>query len=234
MSVYRSRDIELFEAWKANPNEFTLEPLLKQLDPLIMSQVRNWSGTISEQRLRIRARALAKSALETYDPSKGAISTHLTTRLQKLSRDVYPYQNAARLPEHQQIKYRSYAAANSKLEDDLGRPPTAQEMSEELNWGKGAVMSYGQQLRGDFVASEGVHAEFHEDGLEKTLVLDYVYHDLTPSEKVLFERITGYRGAKIATNNELMKDLNLSQGQLSYMKRKLIDKVSDYQRRFGS
>lgn len=229
-----SRDTELFNAWKANPGPATLGPLLNQLDPLIMSQVRNWSGTVSDQRLRIKARALAKTALESYDPSKGALSTHITTRLQKLSREVYPYQNAARLPEHQQIKYKSYMAATSKLEDELGRKPNNDELAHELQWSRNAVTQYGGQLRSDLVASEGVHGDFYTDGIHDTLVLDYVYHDLLPQERALFERITGYRGARVMSNTEIMSDLGLTQGQLSYMKRKLIDKVTEYQKKFGS
>jgi len=122
----------------------------------------------------------------------------------------------------------------SKLEDELGRKPSNDELADELSWNPSAVVSYGQQLRGDYVASEGVHTEFYQDGLEDTLLLDYVYHDLTPKEKDLFERVTGYRGARVHSNTELMSELNLTQGQLSYMKRKLIDKISNYKKRFGT
>lgn len=229
--VYRDKDIETFNRWKQNKTDANLSALLKQIDPLIQSQVRNWGGVVSNQNLVLKARILAKEALETYDPSQGALSTHITTRLQKLSRDVYPYQNAARLPEHQQIKFRTYAAANANLEDRLGRKPTVDELSDELVWSKREVVNYSQQIRNDYVASEGLINDFYEDGVSGQLLMDYIYHDLNPDEKHLFELTTGYRGAKVMDNEELMKELKITQGQLSYNKRKLIDKIDAYRKR---
>lgn len=230
----KQQDVALWRAWKANPSKENLNKLLKQLDPLIMSQVRNWSGTVADSRLKIRARILAKEALSSYNPSKGALSTHITTRLQKLSRDVYPYQNAARLPEHQQIKYRTYHTAIASFEDKHGRKPNTSELADSLAWSTKQVNSYEGQLRGDFVTSAGVVNDFYEEGIEDRLVLDYVYHDLDNQEKELFKYITGYQGAPTLSNAEIMARMQLTQGQLSYLKRKLIKRVNDYRKRFGS
>ena len=60
-------------------------------------------------------------------------------------------------------------------------------------------------------------------------LVDFYYHGLAPMDKSLFEDVTGYGGKPILNNAQIMKKHNLTQGQLSYQKRKLIDSIKGIQ-----
>jgi hypothetical protein len=55
--------------------------------------------------------------------------------------------------------------------------------------------------------------------------VDLVYHDLSPLQKSIFEHTTGYGGAPVLDGKAMMKKLNLTQGQLSYEKSKIIARI---------
>lgn len=56
-------------------------------------------------------------------------------------------------------------------------------------------------------------------------LVDFIHHDLPPLHKAIFEHLTGYGGAEQLSNQEIQKKLNLTQGQYSYAKQKLIEHV---------
>ena len=71
--------------------------------------------------------------------------------------------------------------------------------------------------RRELVESEGAYIDDDPGG--QTLV-DFYYHGLNPNDQRLFEDITGYQGKPTMNNQQLMNKYRLTQGQLSYRKRK--------------
>jgi DNA-directed RNA polymerase specialized sigma subunit len=194
------------------------------LNPIIQTEVNRWSGTLARPDLEIEAKRLAVEAIESFSPTGGAsLATHVSNRLKKLSRLSYTHQNVARLPEYQTLKFRTFADAQSKLTDKFGRDPTHTELADELCWSKPAVKSFQTSLRREFIESGDLPPYFDEER-EDSGILDYVYHDLSPQQKKIFEHTTGYGGVKVLSNPELTKKLKLTQGQLSYQKRTLVNK----------
>lgn len=220
----KQKDIELWNKWKKTRSSGDLTLLLKQLDPIIQKEVNRWSGVLARSVVEMEARRLAIQAFEKYNPNYGAaISTHLTNYLQKLSRLIYTHQNLARIPEYQTLKINTFRKAHSELETNLGRAPTQTEMSSRLGWSQNAINELQKLVKSE-------QLEFHEsmpsfgtqndDGR-----LDLVYHDLNPTQKMIFEHQTGYGGKERLSNKDLMKKLSLTQGQLSYEKRRLVERV---------
>lgn len=224
----QQEDLELWGEWKKTKSPVTLELLLNHLAPLINREVGKWGATVPRVALESKARVLTIRALEEYDPHRGAaIGTHVTNRLRKLSRFVYPYQNVARLPENKQLLFNTFQVAQNKLYDEHGRDPTVEEISDELSWTKKKVMDFqGAFGRRELVESEGA---FIEDDPSTTGMVDFYYHGLAPADKSLFEDITGYGGKRSLPNSQLMSKYRLTQGQLSYRKRKFIDQIKRIQ-----
>jgi DNA-directed RNA polymerase specialized sigma subunit len=224
----QQEDLELWGEWKKTKSPVTLELLLNHLAPLINREVGKWGATVPRVALESKARVLTIQALEEYNPHRGAaIGTHVTNRLRKLSRFVYPYQNVARLPENKQLLFNTFQVAQNKLYDEHGRDPTVEEISDELGWTKKKVTDFqGAFGRRELVESEGV---FIEDDSTTTGMVDFYYHGLAPDDKSLFEDITGYGGKRALSNSQLMSKYRLTQGQLSYRKRKFIDQIQRIQ-----
>ncbi len=225
----REDDTNAWKAWQGNPNSRNMGNVLGQLNPLIQKEVNRWSGTYSLARplLELEANRLAAEAIHSYNPQRGAaLATHVTNRLKKLSRLPYTHQNLARLPEHQTLKFHTYHSAKAELEDKFGREPTADELTDQLGWSRPYMTRFRKSLRREFLES-GDPVPIFDRPSDDAQTIDFVYNDLSPMQKIIFEHTTGYSGAATLSNPQLMKKLKLSQGQLSYQKRLLINKVSN-------
>lgn len=225
----QEKDLELWKEWKSTRDPATLTKLLDRLQPLIARETGKWQSSVPQVALEAKARILTVEALESYNPNMGAaIGTHITSRLRKLSRSVYPYQNVARLPENKQLMYNTFQVAQNRLLDNHGREPTTEEMADELQWTPKKVADFQRAFgRRELVESEGA---FTEEEQQDSQLIDFYYHGLPPDDKLLFEHIVGYGGKKHMSNTELMKKYKMTQGQLSYKKRKFVDDLKHIQR----
>lgn len=232
-------DLAKWHAWKRDPSDKNLSGLLQQVNPLIQREVNKWSGTFARPLLTAEGQRLAIKAFDTYSPDKGtALGTHVVNNLLKMSRLTYANQNVARLPETKMTRFHSLKVAEAELLDELGRPPTISELADHLGWSLQYLTNFQTELsHKEILESGGINADVEGRGGTPTEidqqdhVLDYIYHDLTPQQKIIFEHTTGYRGAPILQNNEIIKKSGLTQGQYSYQKRLLIEKVQDVMNR---
>jgi len=228
METRQQQDLELWKEWRRTNNPATLEKLLKRLQPLIYREVNKWGSTVPPAALESKGRLLTVEALKSYDPNRrAAIGTHVTSRLRKLSRHVYPHQNVVRLPENKQLMFNTVAVAENRLQDELGRDPSVEELADELKWTPRKVSDFQRSFgRRELVESEGAFIDSDEG--ESTLT-DFFYHGLPPNDQRLFEDITGYGGRNPKSNAALRRKYNLTQGQLSYKKRKFTEQVTRIQ-----
>lgn len=219
----------MWREWKRTNDPKVLNNLVDNLNPLIQREVQKWGTAVPRPALESKARILTAEALHTYNPNKGAaVGTHVASRIRKLSRSVYPYQNVARLPENKQLNYNTFQVAQSRLIDNLGREPSASELSDELGWTPKKVQDFQQSFgRRELVESEGAYLDNNQDD---SMLIDFYYHGLNPNDQRMFEDITGYGGKSTMNNQQLMRKYRMTQGQLSYKKRKFVDDIKRVQR----
>jgi DNA-directed RNA polymerase specialized sigma subunit len=220
----KSKDIDTWRQWKKSRAPADLQRLLTQMNPIMMREVGKWSPSMSRSYLEAEAKRLAVEAFETYDPNQGtALSTYLASRLPKLSRVTYSTMNTARLSETKNLLFHTYHTAGNELRDKHGREPTNEELADHLGWSPKKLEQFQRQSqRKEFVESEEhPDAEDAEDHL-----VDYIYHDLTPLQKSIFEHSTGYGGKPRLSGDAMMKKLNITQGQLSYQKTLIVQAVN--------
>lgn len=219
----RAKDVELWEKWKRSHSQQDLQALLDHLQPVINQQVTRWSGSLARPMLETQAKVLATEAIKTYNPARGAaLATHVTNRLQKLSRTVYTHTQAARLPEHKAIGMASFSVAQDSLQNELGREPSHIELADHLGWSVNRVGAFQKAYaRKELLASGEFNPSQFPIADEQDPIIGFVYHDMAPGTQKLFEHITGYNDATVLSNNELMRKFKMTQGQVSYQKRKL-------------
>jgi hypothetical protein len=221
MEDYKKKDVQLWEAWKANPSKETLSPLFKQLEPVIQKEVSRWAtGGVSRPVLTIQAKKLTLDALNSFAPDKAALNTHVTNQLKGLSRQAYTYVSSARIPEHRALKIKTYDSAIEDLKEELGREPTVSELSRELKWSQSEVERMRKELRREFGTSQPIPPGFEQFDSDRGL-LDFVYHDLADQDKIVFEHSTGYGGAPILSAKDLTDKTGMTQGQISHSKRRI-------------
>jgi len=223
MNPLKTTDLELWRQWKKTRAPADLQRLLTQMNPILLREVNKWAPSMSRSYLEAEAKRLAVEAFETYDPNQGtALSTYIASRLPKLSRVVYSTQNTARLSETKNLLFHTYHSASNDLRERHGREATNDELADHLGWSPKKLETFQRQSqRKEFVESED-HPEV--DDAEDHLV-DYIYHDLTPLQKSIFEHSTGYQGKAKLSGDAMMKKLSITQGQLSYQKTLIVQAV---------
>jgi DNA-directed RNA polymerase specialized sigma subunit len=223
-------DLAAWHAWKAKPSDVNASALLAQVSPLIHKEVNKWAGSLARPLLETEGKRLAMQAFHGYDPNRGAaLGTHVVNSLQRMSRLSYANQNVARLPENKMLLFHSYHLAHSELADAHGRAPTTDELADRLGWPIGKVEEYRRSIgRREMLESGGLFessdAGLYDQDRQEHLV-DFIHHDLPAQQKLIFEYLTGYGGAERLSNQEIQKKLDLTQGQYSYQKAKLIAHV---------
>jgi DNA-directed RNA polymerase specialized sigma subunit len=215
-AVHKEKDIELWQKWKATKAMTDLEPLMKQMAGPINTQVTRWATVAPRFLLENEAKKLALQAFETFDPNRGvALATHVINWLQKLSRLAYERQSTMSIPEHKRIQYNQLMRAKTQLEDTLGAPATLAQLADHMAVTPEKVKSLLTEVeKREYLESEE-HPSSGDDQNESRQI-DLAFHDLTPLQQKIFKWKTGYEAMPVKDNHSIMKELNLTQGQLSY------------------
>lgn len=216
----KKRDLELWNHWKQTGDKASLGQLMKQLHPVIYSEVRRVSGTLPEAALSAEAKNWAYKAITTYDPDKGvALSTHVMNYLPKVRRLNYKYQNAARLPENLQLQFTEFKNAISHLDSTLGREPTDEEVAKHLGWSKPLVVRFKGSLYDDLVESASQRPLEATQFNSNKLLMDHLMAQLDEQEKLIL------LNSKDISSQELADKLGVNISRLNYLKSKLKDKI---------
>jgi DNA-directed RNA polymerase specialized sigma subunit len=228
-------DLELWTKWKQTKSKIDLDNLTKQMMPLIKTEVQKHVGVVDYLTLETEALLQAKKAFESYKPSMASVATHLVNSLKKINRLIYQRQSVLKVPEAHVLKWNTYNIASQDLKNKLGREPTFSELKDHLGWSANALTIFQKYIdKSEFSENKPIPKPL---AIEMTLtdshdkkMLAYMYHDLSPQEQLLFEMLTGYGGVPIAQSaSEIMKKLKINQNQLSYQKKKLIQKIEGIQ-----
>lgn len=230
----RGSEGELWREWRKDNDPKKLGQLLDSFQPMIKSTVRKWSGSsVPDSVLKDNAEILAVKAFKTYDESSAAsLGTHVFNNMKGISRIVTSNQNVARIPEHQVQKIGTFKTVKSHLEGELDREPTAIEMSERLGWSLKDVNYMESALRKDLLSSGDVIADYampgvHDDERRRDLV-DFIYYELDPREKLVFEYLTGKYGKPRKTAAEIASTMGVSDATVSRIRARIEEKIRKY------
>jgi DNA-directed RNA polymerase specialized sigma subunit len=224
----KKKDIELYTQWKQSGDKQALGALIKQLHPVIYSEVRRASGTLPESALSAEAKKWTVRAIQTYDPTKGvALSTHVMNYLPKVRRLNYKYQNSARLPENLQLQFTEFRNAVSHLETNLNREPTDEEIAKHLGWSKPLVVRFKGSLYEDLVESASQRPIETTQFNSNKMLMDHLMSKLDEQEKTIL------LNSKDISAQELADKIGVNISRLNYLKSKLRTKIMGIKEEIG-
>jgi len=216
MDLAKDKDLDLWRRWNASHSMVDLETLMAQMQPVMMREVNRWTSIAPKLLLKAEANKQALNAFKTFNPSMGfQLSTHLTNSLMKLSRVAYSRQSSLTVPEHQRITYNQIVNLRSRLENDLGRPPTMEHLADHMQMSIPKIQKIIANVERKELMESGEGPVFQQHTDENDII-ELAYHDFTPLQKQVFDFRTGFHGGKPQKNNEVIKQLGITQGQLSY------------------
>jgi DNA-directed RNA polymerase specialized sigma subunit len=238
-----AQDIEMWNAWKANPTKQTLQPLLKAYDPVVHRFVSTYSHSgVPVIALEAEAKLNAVKAFQSYDPKMGTqLNTHVTNMLQKGQRLVYENKGLTRIPEHRAIRTSSYLSIRDFLKEKLDRDPSMAEMKEELcaghpvgndaqyAWTDNEIKRMETELRKTMLSSEDTLQNLQTQETSKDAkLIDFVYYELTPLEQHVYEHLTGRNGKPQLDGSQIAKQLKTTPSHVSKIRQKIADVFVKY------
>ena len=231
----RQRDFQLWDDWKSSGEDpDKLRPLLQNLRGAIRSRANRWAGHVDIPPAAVHAEfnKQALHALRTYDPNKGAaVSSWVTTNLKKAQRWITANQNPARILEGRVYKTGLYDNAIATLDDQLGREPTTQELSEHLKWSEPEVSRMQAEKRRTLTTGA------FDPGYDPTTImpsreveiLNMIRTELTPEELLVYEYKTGYGGKPQLKSGEIARKLGVSPSKVTRITQAIGRKMEKYQ-----
>jgi DNA-directed RNA polymerase specialized sigma subunit len=192
-----------------------VEQLIKDNKKLIDLEAARYATNLPLISVQLEAYKLAREAAKSYNPASGfKFSTHLVNNLKKLSRMSTKYGNVVRTPENTQFDSNRLQKLEQDLEHTLGRSPTLEELSHH----SGLSLKATSHTLASRKTSTGISALFDAPALfssENDEWVQFVYHDLSDTDKLIFEHKTGFGGKKVLDNSGISKKLGISSGVLN-------------------
>lgn len=195
-SLLQEQEMALFEKYRDGSITAKYK-LLDSLNPIITSQVNKYAGSgLPPSALKLEAKRLTNKAIQSYDPNKAQLNTHVINNLKKLSRFVMNYQNIGHIPEPRVLMIGKYNTIYDNLEADLGREPTIVELADAMQVNVTEIERLQIELRKDL--SMTTPGEDDEGGFyfyaqpaitdpAKKQAVEFVYYDSDPINKKIIE-----------------------------------------------
>lgn len=228
-----SKDLQLWQAWKADKSDQNLESLIKQVNPIIQSQVNKLStNNIPRSALEAHAINLAINSFDNYDPNKTQLNTYLTWQLKPLNRYVYKHQNIGKIPESRIVHIGAINRAETELSELYGRAPTDQEIADQTGIALRDVNLIKKENRQDL--SKGFGAEDWQRSYttyDDTLWL--LWGELEGRDREILEYLYGMNGKETLGPSEIANKLGISPSRISQLKNRIADKLLKYRLESG-
>lgn len=231
----KEKELELWRRWRDSnwTDQMAFDELYHSLQPLAYSVIQKWSGAaLPTSVIEAEVKSLMVKALKDYDDNRGIqMNTFLISRLQKVSRLVYKYQNVGTIPEQRAIKIDQFKKIRTFLHDNIGREPSAVELAEELKWSVPEVERMEKELRTSISFSNELTEMSFMQSSRDMEILDLIYYELTPQEKLVYEYLTGKGGKQELSGQEIALRLNVSPSTVTRIRQSIEEKINKYRRK---
>lgn len=219
---------DIFDAWRKSPAPEINTKLLGTVQPIIDTAVNSYAGQNASPTIKNKAKLMALKALNTYDPQKGNVKTHLLSQLQSLRRAAAQEQNIIGIPEQVGLDFQRLSSAENELRDSLSRDPADDELADMTGLSIKRIKkirAFNQPVaEGMTTAQSGDNEDAANTDIASTLPnytkhtdawLDFVYGDLTPTDKLIMDMTLGRNGRRRASTQDIASRLNITPGAVS-------------------
>ncbi len=223
-----------YETWKSTATPAGNAAMLRTLEPTIQGAIRTHIGDPNPL-LVSRARRLALEGLQSYDPTRGRLQTHLYNHLQGLKRINRQQTQILKVPERIQLDHFHLGKAEEELTNEYGREPTDGEISDRTGFSMkrlAALRRYSPAVAEGAMSDPETGAAFegaaHDPRAERNRVaLQLVYDELDPHHQKVMELALGLNGRRAIPNDMIAQKMNRSPGAISQAKKRIQDMLDE-------
>lgn len=232
---------DIYTQWQQNRTPELNSRLLDSVQPVIDTATSSYGGQVSPA-FKSRARLMALKAFDSFDPKRGNVRTHLLSQLQGLRRLAAKEQNIISIPEQVGLDFQKLDTAENELRDQLSRDPTDEELADFTGLSTRRirkVRSFHKPVASGMLDQETAEDSFSGDVASRLpnqnnavdAWLDFVYGDLTPTDKLIMDMTLGRNGRRRASTQDIANRLNMTPGAVSQRAAKIqtmIDRRYDH------
>ncbi len=212
--------------------------MVTNLAPTISKAVKSFSP-IQSPTIHDRAKLMAAKAVKGYQPDRGAsLDTHVFRQLQALQRVAPQIHDPMPLPERLRRDRAEVAGAIEKVQNDLGRDASDEEVSQLTKLPRKRITKVRQMMQSRLPLSSFEDAEENSEMEQPDLVahqttdedewMDAVYHDMGDIDRIILQHRTGYRGNPILPTQEIAKRLRMSPSAVSQRASRIQQRLDEF------
>lgn len=217
--------------WKNTGAQEDYNKLLKEAEPVINSAITSYAPN-SSPAVKSKAKVLASKAIKSYDPTKGTkLKTHLHVQLQPIQREAGTY-STVYAPERVRMDLSKLKQMQRQFFDEQGREPNDDELADFTGLSKKRLEHIRKFDRN--LLPEGMLEETSDtgSGLPRTqeaayLWEDYVYNELGPKDKLIYDLKTGRHGGDPLGTGDIARKLGISAGAVSQRLAKIASRIEE-------
>jgi DNA-directed RNA polymerase specialized sigma subunit len=219
--------------WQKTKDPKIFTELIIKYRPVVNKVVNQYRTVgVSPETLRTEATSQLIKSFKTYKPSyETQPITHIWNNLKKVQRVASVSLMSGHIPENRALKKSTFTIVKDNLIDKLGYEPSTIEMADELGWSKKEVARMTSELGGEASYSKMKYDYYgsvvNPENPDKALA-DYLYHELTGKDRIIFEHTFGYAGKPILNNKEIADKLNVNEMWVHRAKTRLAEKIKSY------
>lgn len=232
-----------YTQWQKTRSPETNTALLRTIQPVIDTAVTSYAGQNTSSTIRSKARMMALKALDSYDPQRGNVRTHLLSQLQGLRRVSAQAQNIISIPEQVGLDYAHLTERENELRDQFGRDPTDDELADATNLSKRRIQkirAFNQPVAEGATIKEVTEDSYGGDTAStipgthraEDAWFNFVYDDLGPTDKLIADLLLGRNGKRRTSTQEIARRLKITPGAVSQRAAK-IQSMLDRRHTFG-
>lgn len=228
---------EAYQGWSKRPSPEGMTAVLGAAEPVIRNAMTSYAGGEANAVLRGHAKSMAIHAVKSYDPSKGAsLKSWMFTNLQGLQRYAARSTPIA-APERIRLDHHKIEQAANEFRETAGYEPEYSDL-EQATGIPAARIRYVKRVIKPVVA-ESQLATQDEDGEHDNYLpgapsnsaqeiwAEYVYHDLPPMDKKVYDFYMGRNGYPRLPVTEIARRLGVSTAAISQRGRRIADRLAE-------
>ena len=224
-AIPRAQQEEAYKDWHKTKSKRSMNNILRTFGKLINSEITRYQGTLSRPVLLSFAKKYTADAVKSYNPASGnQLSTHIVNQLQRLHRLNYRNVQGLRSSEDVQSKMNTMFQVRADLADELGRSPTAGELSDRMGLPVRFIEKMHKQIKLEKDPGEVQSLPINMDDTGEREVVDFLYYELPTQHKKILEYKTGYGGSPVLSNAQIARMLKLSPVRVTQISKSISDK----------
>ncbi len=216
-----------YSAWKDSPTDENYSNLMSSLDGVIKSGLQTYAN--GSPQLRTRANIITGKAIKSWDPKRETtLNTWVYQQLQGLRRIRAERSQVVHIPENVRLDRMQVKRFQDEYRDKHGYDPDDTTIGDTMQMSVKRVkkaLQRGEVSEGSYMSDKG--DLLGQDRSEARVWMDYVYHDLDPMNRKIFEWTTGYNGVKPIPKREIAQRLKISAPAISLRVNKIMSKLQE-------